>query len=207
MRTHRYIVIAAIFSSALSGCGDTLHFAERDSFKLGIHVADNPVLPLQVTAGVKRTAVVIAPPKGGVVKDGSGRSRAEGDAVNMFSGFDIKYEKQSSPFGGKLGIKTQFASGKAAIAIATSPDLAEAVMGLGGFRPLPREMLPRTQAALDAVLTTTDDTKLKNLAKALNVPPDGLAQDRIALVIRKARTKAEFEPIAKAIKQHLGKDV
>ena len=207
MRSHFRFAAAIAVSSLLAACGDTLHFAERDSFKLAIHVGDNPVLPLQVQAGVKRTAIVIAPPKGGIVRNGNRDSRAEGDAVNMFSGFDIRYEKASSPFSGKLGIKTQFASGKAAVTIAARPDLAEAMMGLGGFRPLPKEILPRTQAALEAIYRVTDETKLRNLAKALNLPPDELAQERLALLIRKARTKAEFEPIARAIKQHLGDEV
>ncbi|HEY7608214.1 MAG TPA: hypothetical protein VIF14_03200, partial [Alphaproteobacteria bacterium] len=104
------------------GCTDTLFFAERSSFKLGIHVNDNPVTPLQVNAGAKRTVIALAPPLA-VRKEGN-RDRPVGEAVNLFSGFDLQYDKPetwASPFTGTLTIKTQFASGAAAVALADKP--------------------------------------------------------------------------------------
>jgi hypothetical protein len=138
-RRGKFSLAAALVVGSLSngGCTDTLYYGERSSFKLAIHVNDNPVTPLQVNAGVKRTVVAIAPPRG--TRTQQGQQRPDGESVNLFSGFDLQYDAPqswASPFSGTVTIKAQFASGAAASIIARNPDAVDEVVDVAGVRKI-----------------------------------------------------------------------
>jgi hypothetical protein len=192
----------------VSGCGDTLFFAERESFKLAIHLNENPIAPLQVNAGVKRTVLTVAPPQGGITKTEGGTTQAEGDAVNMFSGFDLHYTPSTgSPFAGKLAIKTQFASGTAALAIASDPTLVETIMGAGRFVPLSPALVARKSAANKLLAAPGSQPKIDAIARDLKINPGAGARRRIEEQIRAARSDEAFKPIADALKKNLGQGI
>ena len=115
----------------LASCERTLIYAERTGFKLGISVNDNPGTPVEVNAGLKRTLVGFVPPKEGTQGSGADKT-AEGEAVSMFSGFRMEYQDGTAaqPFAGKLNIRTQFASGNAALAVASKPEIVTKIVSV-----------------------------------------------------------------------------
>ncbi len=116
-------VLLAAFALTLMGCERTLVYGERSGFNLGIFVSPAESLPLEVNVGVKRRVVGIIPPA--EEPDGS---KVKGEAVNMFSRFDIHYqEKTASPFAGVHTVSAAFASGAAATAIADGDNPAKVV--------------------------------------------------------------------------------
>lgn len=129
--THHRGFAALLLASlcGLAGCGDALIYGERSSFNLAIGVNDNAALPLSVNAGLDRTVVNFAPPLGGDVVSGGG-GIARGEAVSSISNFDLRdKDRATNALGGTLTVKTQFASGEAAVIIATKhPALAAAIM-------------------------------------------------------------------------------
>lgn len=120
------VMTAAAF--ALSACGNTLVFAERTGFNLAIQVNDDPATPVQVNAGLKRSVVGLVPPSKTLKEETNKGSRADGEAVSMFSGFRLEYEEGATGlFQGDLSIRTQFASGMAARYIAGRKDAKQVV--------------------------------------------------------------------------------
>lgn len=104
----------ALVAVLVAGCERTLVYGERSGFNLGVRVDPAQSLPLEVNAGLKRSVVGLVPPS-----EPSEPNRPKGEAVNMFSRFNIDYaENDASVFGGKLTVSTAFASGQAAMAIA-----------------------------------------------------------------------------------------
>lgn len=116
MTKHAGLIAAAIImAAALNGCSDALVFGEKSGFNLAINVNDDPSTPIHVNAGFERKVGTVVPPLE-VTKDDKGHSAASGEAVSLFSGFQLKYDEPGipTPFSGKLTIRTQFASGLAA---------------------------------------------------------------------------------------------
>ena len=119
---------------ALGGCADGLVYGERTSFNLAsIRLNDDPAQPVSVELGFDRDVVLVAPPIGGVVVD-DGERTPSGEAVSQFSTFTVK---STTPFlepptstTELLGVQTRFASGEAALAIASEPEVVAAVLGL-----------------------------------------------------------------------------
>lgn len=110
------------------GCQDTLVYGESTEFNLAIHANDNPQTPVEVNVGLKRYVGEKAPPVA-VKEDGNGQTKADGEAVSSFSGFALEYEENPVfALAGTLHIRTQFASGAAAAALAENPIQAAAVV-------------------------------------------------------------------------------
>ena len=105
----------------LAACQDTLIYGESTAFNLAIHVNDSPQSPVEVNAGLKRYVAESAPP---VLTDGD--DKAVGQAVSSFSGFALTYDRRG--IFGDLFIRTQFASGHAARALAGEPAEAAKVV-------------------------------------------------------------------------------
>lgn len=109
------MLVAAGVAASVAGCGRTLVFAERDGVNLAIRTGTSTT-PLEVNFGLNRMVATIVPPAG--EKNG----KPDGDAVSMFAGFQIDHTfDPKNPLNPDLEIGTQFASGKAATAIADKP--------------------------------------------------------------------------------------
>ena len=126
----------------VAGCADGLVYGERTSFNLAsVRLNDDPAEPVVVKLGFDRDVVLVAPPIGGDVAenvkgdDGKTytRTTASGEAVSQFSTFTMK---SAAPFlnptaaADLLAVQTRFASGQAAIAIASEPEVVAAFLGL-----------------------------------------------------------------------------
>src|SRR5882724_11099365 len=108
IRIGRHAAALIVGALLLGGCENNLIFLERSGFNLAINVNDDPTTPVEVNAGLKRSIVALVPPTGDPVKTESG-TRANGEAVNLVSGYDLGYtESQTSVLGGTLTIRTQF---------------------------------------------------------------------------------------------------
>ena len=134
------------------GCADGLVYGERTSFSVAsLRLNDDPAQPVAVKLGFNRDVVLVAPPIGGSVveKDVSTDGKVEkdvyigGEAVSQFSTFTVKSTtpfvpdpRKSSDEGQDqlLGVQSRFASGEAAIAIAESPEVVAAFMGISEIR-------------------------------------------------------------------------
>jgi hypothetical protein len=126
--------------AALAGCSDALTYGEGTSFNLAIGVNDDPALPLSVNAGLHRTVVNIVPPLGGDVSSGN-TTVARGEAVSSISSFNLTDDgRDTNPLGGTLKIKTQFASGEAAVTIAQQPEAVAVIMGGRFVRTTPTKV-------------------------------------------------------------------
>ena len=123
LRAFQFAILAA-----LSGCSDALIYSESSSFNLAIGVNDSAALPISVNAGLKRSVVNIAPPLGGDVTNGS-TVIPQGEAVSSVSSFVLTdSDRGTNPLAGTLKIKTQFASGNAAVTISGKPALTEFIL-------------------------------------------------------------------------------
>jgi hypothetical protein len=121
----RHLGIGVALGLLLAACQDTLIYGESTAFNLAIHVNDSPQAPLEVNAGLKRYVAEKAP----AVSTGSdedGDDTAVGQAVSSFSGFALTYDREG--IFGDLFIRTQFASGHAARALAGEPAEAAKVV-------------------------------------------------------------------------------
>jgi hypothetical protein len=135
---------------ALSGCQDTLVYGESTAFNLAIHVNDNPQTPVEVNAGLKRYVGEKAPPV--LLEKDQGKNKASGEAVSSFSGFSLVYERNAAlALAGTLHIRTQFATGSAAAALADNPIQAAAVVKTSFDRD-PEFVSPDTQARHERIL-------------------------------------------------------
>ncbi len=128
----------ALLTIALGGCGKTLVFGERSGVNIALRVnADRPP-PVEVNFGLDRLVGVIVPPT-----RYSRNNDPSGDAVSMFSGFQVEsFEnpiefKSISESGSPLSkvdvlIGTQFASGAAAVEVAKGdPDVVRQIVTVG----------------------------------------------------------------------------
>jgi hypothetical protein len=125
----------------LAGCNRTLVFGEETGFNMGIFVKPNESTPLQVNFGLDRKVASIVPPK-----TEPGPQGANGEAVNMFAGFRAAYDTVQKdnvvqPFAGSLRIRTQFASGAAAKAIAADPNTVARVVDVSNSISMPGSLM------------------------------------------------------------------
>ncbi len=123
-------VLLAAAALLLGGCNSNLVFYEKTAFKLGISAGEDPTAPLEVTGGLKRSVVSRVPP----MLDGDTTSAAR-EAASLLSDFDLAYvdgagtkTTPGNPFEGQLRIRTVFASGNAARALAAKPSAAVAFL-------------------------------------------------------------------------------
>jgi hypothetical protein len=158
---------------ALAGCGDTLVFAERSGVNLGTKVDPASSQPLEVNAGVKRQVVTVIPPMG---KGGDGSSAPNGEAVNMFSQFEVSRELRDGNFNDVTTIRNRFASGGAALAISSKPDAVVAIIRptLAQSKSLAEKLAGCSDAATRTVYETATDESEE--------PPGGYRQGLRSLV-------------------------
>lgn len=124
---------AALVSVALSACTDALVFSESAGFNLSIGVNEEPSTPLQLNAGLERTVLAFAPPVGENTTV-AGKKQVNGEAVSLFSGFRLSDDHASevtNALAGRLTIRTQFASGMAAQAVAGKVQVVKAITNVG----------------------------------------------------------------------------
>jgi hypothetical protein len=114
------LIIGTLGASAIlaTACHDTLYYGEATGFNLAVKLNDNPQSPVEANAGLKRRVLEVAPPVAVAAND-SGHDKAAGEAASSFSGFRLKYTEDG--IFGKLRIRTQFATGAAAIDLADQP--------------------------------------------------------------------------------------
>ena len=124
-------LLAAVGAAALlDGCGRTLVFAESDGVNLAVRTNASSNTPIEVNFGLTRTVGTIVPPAGQT------GGKPNGEAVNMFAGFEITNTPPvlTKQVDVDLTIDTQFASGAAAVKVAEDPALAAQIANL---RPVP----------------------------------------------------------------------
>lgn len=120
---------AAGIAAPLTGCGRTLVFGERDGVNLSIRANASSTPPLEVNFGLDRVVATIVPPAG------ESNSRPIGEAVNMFAGFQVERYSDlnpTKPLGIDLQITTQFASGDAAVSVASNPTVVNRIVNVSG---------------------------------------------------------------------------
>jgi hypothetical protein len=207
--THRLWLIAAL--PALAGCQETLVFFEQTAFKLGISVNEEPPVPLEVTVGLKRRVVAISPPRQPLQTDEAGNRRPDGEAVSLLSRFDVDYDPDQTdsaspgnPFAGKLRIISAFASGEAAVEIATDPVAMalvvepERVLG----NPITRETIApgalERQAAMQRAIDALDAGTVRRLATTPPTPIDQAMQD-VASALDPTNQRGTNEVVARLV--------
>jgi len=155
------------------GCTNTLMFGEQTSFDLAIHVNNDPVEPVKVNAGLKRHVVAVVPPR--QVERGEDSTVAADEAVNLFSGFKLKHEDTSvlNPFAGKLTIRTQFASGAAALEVASDPSTVRKIVDVQHITFTRDEdfAAPERQARINELLDKVGDLQADRAISLASNPP------------------------------------
>lgn len=118
--------LALAIALVLTGCGHTLVFAEQTGFNLSIIAKSSEATPLNVNLGLDRTVGSVVPP----IHENTAQGLVDGEGVNMFSGFAAHYDSSTQPLTGNLRIRTQFASGEAALGIAGDPNAVVQVVNV-----------------------------------------------------------------------------
>ncbi len=184
----------------VSGCGDTLVFMERTSLSLAaVNLNENVGEPVEVNVGFRRSVISFSPPVGGV-EVFEGEFVPEGEAVSMLSGFKLAYDPPDGDLlPGDLTIKTQFASGNAAVAIADDPAIANRIMDVDFLVPPSEALLERRRAVSQffAPGADLDQASIDALARLMREEPGLHARTNIRARIAKAG-EAEVEAIAQA---------
>lgn len=120
----------------LTSCGDALVYGERTGFNLSLRADPSTSKPIEVNAGLRRSVVAIVPPKH-MESQQDGSATAAGEAVNMFSRFELSYdESETSLFGGTLAIQSRFASGQAAVKLAPDANKVTQILKPAPVTPL-----------------------------------------------------------------------
>jgi len=151
----------------VSACENTLIYAERTGFNLGIAVNDDPSTPVHVNAGLKRTVVSVVPPRE-TGRTFTGASVPKADSVSMFSGFRLQYDQGDGFFQGNLRIRTQFASGQAAINLADDVQAVRKIVNVNFSRDVSfvdQQRQKRVDGFLDDIDGIADEKKLFDLNK------------------------------------------
>ena len=164
------ILLATIgVAASVAGCGRTLMFAESDgvNFAVRANAASSP--PFEVNFGLNRTVATVVPPN-----KQSSDGKATGDAVNMFGGFQIDAALEGQQkIDADVKIATQFASGKAATAVAGDPQVVAKITKFGPVTVATFTFGPDANTALlQAFLrpsgaTAIDADRRKQLASAM----------------------------------------
>jgi len=187
----------------LAGCGQTLVFGERDGVNLAIRADAKTQPPLEVNFGLNRTVGTIIPPAGQT--DG----RPEGEAVNMFAGFQIERWSDiapTKPVAVDLRIASQFASGAAANKVAGNPVVVKQIVNVN--LPIVTAVAPDFQIKKEAVATfvkTLPPEDASKLATALGQLP---SDDRLPILylIGQATTPGQLNVVTSKIKELFGKE-
>ena len=122
---HRTMTLLAAMSiaAAVAGCGRTLVFVERDGVNFAVRANASSSPPLELNFGLDRVIATIVPPVGET------GGQPNGDAVNMFAGFQVVANTDpAKPLAPDVKIDTQFASGAAAKSVAESPVVVASII-------------------------------------------------------------------------------
>jgi len=164
-------VMLATAATLMTGCNNTLFYGESTAFDLAIHLNDNPQTPIEVNTGLKRHVGQVTPPV--ATSENEGKTAAVGEAVSTLSGFRLRYqEDETSVLLGDLYIRTQFATGAAAAALAKNPIQAVKVMNAdfdrdaGFVAAETQDRVEHILAGIDAL----DDAEAFNLACDPSIP-------------------------------------
>lgn len=169
---------------SLLGCERALVYGDRSGFNLAIRSDPAESAPLEVNGGLQRRVIGFVP-----ASESDQNAPAKGEAVNMFSRFDLKQDRNSgSAFGGKLTIGTAFASGRAALNIADNPQVVAAITGSPEFTltDVPEDRVV-IRKLIDFVGKSPDNArKYLELAKAhgLTIAPGATTNTQALGVIR-----------------------
>lgn len=199
----------------LTGCGHTLVFGEQTGFNLSIIAKSSDATPLNVNIGLDRTVASVVPP----IHENTPQGAVDGEGVNMFAEFKAAYDpgiganNTPQPFAGNLRIRTQFASGQAALAVAGNPDAVVRVVNvsdipLGGLTPnsIRPQILP-----LRRKIRSLSDPQILELARELGLVkpnemlPRSQAESRIGNELDLARQNVtEFGKFKEAVNKIAG---
>lgn len=160
------VLIAGLCAATLAACGDTLVYGERTGFNLAVEVNQDPSTPVNVNLGLHRTVVGVVPPVDTESEEQQGESRPSGEAVSMISGFDLSNEDKTNQLDPELQIRTQFASGEAAVEVSGN-DLAVAAIARPNIIRTPEFASERTRNKVDQLISKSanlDDTSMIRLA-------------------------------------------
>jgi len=159
-----------LVSLGVTGCNNTLVFAEKSGYNLAINVNDDPSTPVHVNMGLERSIATVVPPRD-VTQSDQGKTAASAEAVSLFSGFRLKYYNESelkTPFSATLAIRTQFASGMAARSISENPEMVGKVVDASFvFDREAADLEATRQARVNKILDSIDrlnDATAKSLA-------------------------------------------
>lgn len=187
---------ALLFSAA--GCTKTLVYGERSGFNLSIIADPAQSLPIQVNGGLQRRVVGIIP--GSKDADENG---AKGEAVNMFSRFDLDYDENSeSVFRGDLTVNSAFASGAAALAIADKEQIVAALVGRKFSFDDDAEIKAAQQALINYVGPSEDNSKIYlGVAElqGLAIPTEGDVNSRAIRGVLQPTNRSANVKIARAL--------
>lgn len=116
------LLAAGCAVTSVGGCGRTLVFAESDGVNLAIRANANSETPVEVNFGLNRAVGSIVPPAG------QKKGEPDGEAVNMFAGFELKNNLNPGKIDADLTVQTQFASGAAAAEVANHPRIVAQIV-------------------------------------------------------------------------------
>lgn len=165
--------MAKFFLAALStvvifiagGCSKpALVYGERNSLHVAsVQVNDNVAEPLRLNVAFRRTIAM----KAGSLDGGNGT--ASGEAVSVFSSFDLDSDdKNSKTILDPIQITTKFASGNAARKIAGNTNAVAQILGVQ-LRPDSPAVEKLRTAAVECVTTKLTEPQVQTLATQFNL--------------------------------------
>ena len=162
-------LLAGFCIMGLAACGDTLVYGERTGYNLAIEVNQDPETPVNVNLGLRRTVVSVVPPVATESGQG-GQSRPKGEAVSMISGFFLSDIDSENPLQLDLRIRSQFASGNAAVLVSGNPDVVRAIADVDFQRSADFVSLA-TRNRVDRLLSETESLQDQAVRELNNSPP------------------------------------
>lgn len=179
-----FFAMVGVAASA-TGCGRTLVFAERDGVNLAVRTTGTTP-PLEVNFGLNRTIATIVPPAGEKSRN------PNGDAVSMFAGFQVDNTfTPKTALDADMQIDTQFASGKAATAVASKPSIvADIVSMTAGAR-----LAAQTDSAIEVVIAAISCDEKKTINGTLR--DKLIAAANAPAILREKNTPDEFRKAVK----------
>ncbi|MGH8655871.1 MAG: hypothetical protein ACREYE_28470 [Gammaproteobacteria bacterium] len=141
---------------------------------------------MKISIGFFRSVATVAPPRGGKDQelevevtnpDGTKTMVHGGDAVSVFSNFDLDYlgnRKDVTPSTTlpltteDLNIRTRFASGQAAIEVSENVQVVGAILGVRAFGPDTPDVHTRKIKLMDCVKGIDDKTTLTAIAEKVS---------------------------------------
>lgn len=195
----------------LGGCQQSdpaVVYGERFSLHIAsVQVNDNTAEPLRFNLGFRRTIATVIPPlldPEDIKKTPSnglmGDVRAKGDAVSLFSSFDLDNGIRGLDLDDTLTIQTRFASGFAARNIADDP---QAVKNLLGVTVLDTELVAKQRSWAIKCVRSLDAAKAAAVAKWLQLPANRADPDGVASALS-GLPADRLQKLSRSLKDHCG---